>query len=126
MDSSLFFLSERLHISFFVSYEPRPSRVLRERDKPPNDLVAGISICYPWRQEQPFAPKLVHLPLLLIPLWITYEVLMPDYMNIRVDLFLTPPLVLFVIVIWAAKVARFRKLEQKAEQAASPNCRSVK
>jgi|GEM_PF-4238156 hypothetical protein len=51
------------------------------------DLVAGISICYPWRQEQPFAPKLVHLPLLLTPLWIAYEVLMPDYMDIRVDLF---------------------------------------
>lgn len=31
-----------------------------------------------------------------------------------------------MIVIWAAKVARFRKLEQKAEQAASPNCRSVR
>jgi hypothetical protein len=84
--------------------------------------VAAIAIFYPWRPEQPFASKLVHLPLVFIPLWIAYEVVMPDYMNIRVDLFVIPLLLLFLIVIWAVKVARFRNLKHKdAEQVSGGN-----
>ena len=79
--------------------------------------VAILSICYPWKPTQPLAAGLLHLPLILIPLWISYEALMPEYMNIRADILFIVPLMLVMMILWAAKVARFRKLtKNKAEQ----------
>lgn len=75
--------------------------------------IVGISSFYPWNPSQPFASLLIHLPLLLIPLWISYEILMPEHMNIRADLLFIPPLFLLTLMIWAFKLARFRKIRQK-------------
>ena len=75
--------------------------------------VVAVSLCYPWKPEQALASRLIHLPLSFIPLWIAYEAVMPARMNIRVDLLVIPPLLLFVLLIWAIKVARFRKLSQE-------------
>ena len=77
-------------------------------------LAIGIvSLLYPWSPHQSFSSKLIHLPLLLIPLWIAYEILMPAHMNIRADLLFIPPFIILTMVIWAIKVARFRKLKRK-------------
>lgn len=51
-------------------------------------LLFGLSLLYPWHPSWPKAWWLVHLPLLLVPLWLYYETLMPREMNIRVDLLL--------------------------------------
>lgn len=51
-------------------------------------LLFGLSLLYPWHPSWPKAWWLVHLPLLLVPLWLYYETLMPCEMNIRVDLLL--------------------------------------
>ena len=77
-------------------------------------MIAVVATCliYPWVATQPLASKLVHLPLALIPLWIAYEMAMPDYMNIRVDLFFIAPLILLALVIWAIKIGLFRRREQ--------------
>ena len=76
-----------------------------------------LAICYPWRPKQRFASKLIHAPLAFIPVWITYEVMMPENMNIRADLFIIAPLAVLAIAIWVAKVAHFRRIKQKeAEQ----------
>ena len=75
-------------------------------------IVVATCLIYPWVATQPLASKLVHLPLALIPLWIAYEMAMPDYMNIRVDLFFIAPLILLALVIWAIKIVLFRRREQ--------------
>ena len=54
-------------------------------------VIAGFSLVYPWKARQAGARSLVHLPLLLPPIWIAYEAIMPTSMNIRIDLFLLIP-----------------------------------
>jgi len=54
-------------------------------------LMFGLSLLYPWHPSWPKAWWLVHLPLMLVPLWLYYETLMPREMNIRVDLLLIFP-----------------------------------
>ena len=84
--------------------------------------IGVISLIYPWNPSQPFASKLIHLPLLLIPLWISYEILMPPHMNIRADLFFIPPFFLLAMAAWAVKAAKFRKARLGlAEQDVSGN-----
>lgn len=83
-------------------------------------VVAATSLVYPWVPTQPLASEFVHLPLALIPLWIAHEAVMPDHMNIRVDLLIIPPILLLALAIWVIKVARFRELRpnkpNKSEQ----------
>lgn len=47
-----------------------------------------VSLFYPWHPSWFGAKWLVHLPLLLLPLWFIYESWMPREMNIRLDLLL--------------------------------------
>lgn len=54
-------------------------------------LLFGLTLLYPWHPTWPKAWWLVHLPLMLVPLWLYYETLMPREMNIRVDLLLIFP-----------------------------------
>lgn len=76
-----------------------------------------LGICYPWRPEQRFASRLLHVPLAFLPVWFAYEAMMPENMNIRADIFLIAPLALLTLTVWAVKVARFRRISQKeAEQ----------
>jgi hypothetical protein len=69
--------------------------------------VAAFSLLYPWHPKWPAAWWLVHLPLLLIPLWFLYEFLMPGHMNIRLDI---PLLILgvgFTFAVYLAKLILF-------------------
>jgi hypothetical protein len=45
---------------------------------------------------------------------------MPDYMNIRVDLFFIAPLILLALVIWAIKIVLFRRREQDRPNKSQP------
>jgi hypothetical protein len=69
--------------------------------------VALVSLCYPWHPDWPAAKWSVHLPLLLLPLWLLYEALMPGHMNIRLDI---PLLILgvgFTLGVYACKLVLF-------------------
>ena len=59
-------------------------------------LVWGISILYPWHPSWPHARSLIHLPWLLIPLFVLYELLVPREMNIRLD---------WLLIAWAFGIA---------------------
>jgi hypothetical protein len=48
--------------------------------------IFAVSMLYPWHPSWPKARWLVHMPLVLLPLWAWYETLMPRTMNIRFDL----------------------------------------
>ena len=50
----------------------------------------------------------VFLPILFLPLWITYELLMPAGMNIRVDLFILLPMMLASAIIMFYRSVLFR------------------
>lgn len=68
-----------------------------------------VTVVYPWRPEWRGARRWVHLPVLLLPLWLIYEIAMPPEMNIRVDLLLIMPGILLALVIYGVKLLLFRR-----------------
>ena len=66
-----------------------------------------VSLLYPWHPSWPKAKYLVHLPLALIPMWVVYELLMPDDMNIRVDLLLIIPAFAVALIMYAIRLIAF-------------------
>ena len=71
--------------------------------------LAAVSFFYPWRPAQPLAKLLLHLPLLLIPSWIAYEMIMPVEMNIRLDLAFLLPAFAAAGLVYLCKIASFRR-----------------
>lgn len=69
--------------------------------------VLLFTILYPWHPAWWGAKWLVHLPLLLPPLWLLYELLIPSEYNIRLDI----PLIGFGLIvaglIYLSKLALF-------------------
>ena len=71
--------------------------------------VMLFSLVYPWRESQWGSRRLLHLPLLLIPLFVAYEVFMPENMNIRADLFYLLPAMLVTLLVYLGKATKLAK-----------------
>jgi hypothetical protein len=69
-----------------------------------------ISLLYPWHPSWPKATLLVHLPWVIIPMWVWYESLMPAGMNIRIDLLLIIGEVGLLFVVYIVRLIMFRTI----------------
>lgn len=69
--------------------------------------TAVVSLLYPWHPSWPAAKVVIHLPWLLIPLWIYYEAIMPAEINIHIDLLFIIPAVLLVFAMYAMRLVIF-------------------
>ena len=76
--------------------------------------VFALAMIYPWHPTWPGAKWLVHMPLLLFPLWFWYEAVMPRHMNIRLDL----PLILLGVsaacMLYVVRIVLFVVLTRMA------------
>lgn len=79
----------------------------------------AVSLLYPWHPSWPKATWLVHLPLLLLPLWAWYEALMPSTMNIRVDLLFIIGAVRLMFIIYILRLVLFWWLRRDKQSAQS-------
>lgn len=80
--------------------------------------VFGISLLYPWHPGWPGAKWLVHLPLLLLPLGLLYEKVLPRHMNIRFDLLLYIYALEIIGVIYAVRLILFFFLRRRSRRKA--------
>lgn len=80
-----------------------------------------ISIVYPWHPSWPKATWLVHLPLILLPLWAWYETLMPSTMNIRFDLLFIMGAMRLLAVVYVLRLILFWLLRDRRGQKATPS-----
>lgn len=76
-------------------------------------IVAGVTLVYPWHPRWSASGWLVHLPLLLLPLWARYEATIPSGMNIRVDLLVIVPGLLLCLVLYALRLIFFARLRNQ-------------
>ena len=58
-----------------------------------------MSSLYPLGRRMPFSRMIAASSLLIIPLWIWYESLLPRHMNIRVDLFIIGPIAIVSAIL---------------------------
>ena len=78
--------------------------------------VFGVSLLYPWHPNWPGARWLVHLPLLLLPLWAFYEAVLPSHMNIRLDLFLIIYILEIIGLVYIIRLVLFFFLRRRARR----------
>ncbi len=78
--------------------------------------VFAVSLLYPWHPSWPKARWLVHLPLILLPLWAWYETLMPRTMNIRFDLLFIIGAMRLLFVVYALRLILFWWLLHRKKQ----------
>ena len=84
-------------------------------------VVWLFSLIYPWHPSWPAAKWVLHLPWLLLPMWMLYETLMPVEMNIRLDLLLIIWALAAVFIVYVVRIATFWLLgKRSAEQSHSP------
>ena len=76
-----------------------------------------FSLLYPWHPSWPKAKWLVHLPWVLLPLWVWYESLMPAGMNIRIDLLLILWGLGVAFIVYVIRVIAFRVARQRSNSA---------
>ena len=69
-------------------------------------IIPVLYIFYPRRPKNIIGKILVHLPLLLIPIYIRYERLMPMEMNIRIDLLLFYPLLIAAAIMYLRRLSK--------------------
>lgn len=83
--------------------------------------VCVACVFYPWRLSWPYARLLLHLPLALIPLWLIYESVMPQGMNIRVDLLFLCMEFAVVGVIYVIRISVLKRhaRENKSDESSS-------
>jgi len=77
--------------------------------------MLGMSLfvlVYPWHIHSRASRVLVHLPLVLLSVFIMYESLMPAEMNIRVDLLLLLPVSGVVSLCYVAKLIFLSKVRK--------------
>ena len=82
--------------------------------------IFGVSLVYPWHPSWPKAKWLVHLPLILLPLWAWYELLMPSTMNIRFDLLFIMGAMRLLAVVYVLRLILFWFLRDRGRRNASP------
>lgn len=66
--------------------------------------ICLFTIAYPWRFRSRLARWLVHLPLLLVPMFIVYERTIPTGMNIRADLLVLGPAMGIGLLLYVMKL----------------------
>ena len=76
-------------------------------------ILSLWNLIYPWKRNQPKAKYSIHTPLLIVPLWIVYEVLMPANMNIRADIIILAPLFAFSFTVYLIKLYSYRTIINK-------------
>jgi hypothetical protein len=69
--------------------------------------IFAVSLLYPWHPCWPKAKWLVHLPLVLLPLWAWYETLMPRTMNIRFDLLFIVGAMRLLFLVYVVRIILF-------------------
>lgn len=69
-------------------------------------IISVLYFFYPRQPKNILGKILVHLPLLLIPLYLSYERLMPIEMNIRIDIFLYYPLFFAVGIMYLLRLGK--------------------
>ena len=80
-------------------------------------LVWVITLVFPWHNRTPSARLVMHLPWLLVALEMTYEMLMPEGVNIRVDLFLIVPATALSFLLYATRLAIFASMSKPPPEA---------
>lgn len=76
-------------------------------------IIATLSLLYPWHPSWPAAKWLLHLPWILIPLWLFYEWLMPDTTGIRMDLLAIVFELGIAFVVYAVRLLLFWYLTKR-------------
>jgi hypothetical protein len=71
--------------------------------------VCLLTYIYPWRFESRRSRVAVHLPLSLLVLFPTYELLPMPGVDIRIDLVLFPPLIGAALLCYVIKLVRLHK-----------------
>lgn len=79
--------------------------------------IVAFECVFPWNSRQWKARVFVHAPLLILPMGLLYEILMPPHMNIRVDLLILWPVAVLGLVLYLVKLWLF---QAKTTEAPSP------
>jgi hypothetical protein len=66
--------------------------------------VFVVSTFYPLNPSRPFARYIGSSAVAMLPLWYVYELMMPSYMNIRVDLFVIIPIICIGMLVLAYRL----------------------
>ncbi len=87
--------------------------------------IFAVSMLYPWHPSWPKARWLVHMPLVLLPLWAWYETLMPRTMNIRFDLLFIIGAMRLLFMVYVVRLILFWWLLSIARTKKQPNQQSA-
>ncbi len=79
--------------------------------------IALLSMLYPMNRDRPLSRLITSLAPLPVLLWWLYEQMVPSDMNIRLDLLLIIPTIIFSLAVFATRIPWLLRHRQKSNKA---------